>query len=295
MKKLITVLLATMLMFSMTAFAEEADVTGEWYGTMMGINIAMNFNEDGTYAMTTATSPDNAMEGTWELRDGEVVVDPDTDTEGSFAFDGETLTMEGDDYEVVLTREPVEEFVPAEPVEDAQLEDYEGEWVSGMVEAMGVTVDGKAAGLELKAKVEGTTVTLDSGTLGFADQSIDFEFKDGALTFETGMDEAETEAETEGISFSTSIKLQLLEDGTMAIYMEAMGQDVVLYMTPAEAGETEAETEGISFSTSIKLQLLEDGTMAIYMEAMGQDVVLYMTPAEETEVETETETETEAA
>ena len=124
MKKLITVLLATMLMFSMTAFAEEADVTGEWYGTMMGINIAMNFNEDGTYAMTTATSPDNAMEGTWELRDGEVVVDPDTDTEGSFAFDGETLTMEGDDYEVVLTREPVEEFVPAEPVEDAQLEDY---------------------------------------------------------------------------------------------------------------------------------------------------------------------------
>ena len=150
---------------------------------MMGINIAMNFNEDGTYAMTTATSPDNAMEGTWELRDGEVVVDPDTDTEGSFAFDGETLTMEGDDYEVVLTREPVEEFVPAEPVEDAQLEDYEGEWVSGMVEAMGVTVDGKAAGLELKAKVEGTTVTLDSDSLGFADQSIDFEFKDGALHF----------------------------------------------------------------------------------------------------------------
>ena len=233
MKKLITVLLATMLMFSMTAFAEEADVTGEWYGTMMGINIAMNFNEDGTYAMTTATSPDNAMEGTWELRDGEVVVDPDTDTEGSFAFDGETLTMEGDDYEVVFTREPVEEFVPAEPVEDAQLEDYEGEWVSGMVEAMGVTVDGKAAGLELKAKVEGTTVTLDSDSLGFADRSIDFEFKDGALTFEMGMDEAETEAETEGISFST----------TMAIYMEAMGQDVVLYMTPAEAGETETEVE----------------------------------------------------
>ena len=243
MKKLITVLLATMLMFSMTAFAEEADVTGEWYGTMMGINIAMNFNEDGTYAMTTATSPDNAMEGTWELRDGEVVVDPDTDTEGSFAFDGETLTMAGDDYEMVLTREPVDEFVPAEPAKDAQLEDYEGEWVSGMVEAMGVTVDGKAAGLELKAKVEGTTVTLDSGTLGFADQSIDFEFKDGALTFEMGMDEAETEAETEGISFSTSIKLQLLEDGTMAIYMEAMGQDVVLYMTPAEAGETETEVE----------------------------------------------------
>ena len=112
-----------------------------------------------------------------------------------------------------------------------------------MVEAMGVTVDGKAAGLELKAKVEGTTVTLDSDSLGFADQSIDFEFKDGALTFEMGMDEAETEAETEGISFSTSIKLQLLEDGTMAIYMEAMGQDVVLYMTPAEETEVETETE----------------------------------------------------
>ncbi len=166
MKKLITVLFAMMLMFSMTAFAEEADLTGEWYGTLMGISITMNFNEDGTYAMTMAMSPDDAKEGTWELRDGEVVVDPGTDTEGSFAFDGETLTMAGDDYEMVLTREPVDEFVPAEPAKDAQLEDYEGEWVSGMVEAMGVTVDGKAAGLELKAKVEGTTVTLDSGTLG---------------------------------------------------------------------------------------------------------------------------------
>ena len=212
MKKLITVLFAMVLMFSMTAFAEEADLTGEWYGTLMGISITMNFNEDGTYAMTMAMSPDDAKEGTWELRDGEVVVDPGTDTEGSFAFDGETLTMAGDDYEMVLTREPVDEFVPAEPAKDAQLEDYEGEWVSGMVEAMGVTVDGKAAGLELKAKVEGTTVTLDSDTLGFADQC-------------------------------TSIKLQLLEDGTMAIYMEAMGQDVVLYMTPAEETEVETETE----------------------------------------------------
>ena len=48
MKKLITVLFAMMLMFSMTAFAEEADLTGEWYGTLMGISITMNFNEDGT-------------------------------------------------------------------------------------------------------------------------------------------------------------------------------------------------------------------------------------------------------
>ena len=225
MKKLKTVLFAMMMMFSMTAFAEEADLTGEWYGTLMGISITMNFNEDGTYAMTMAMSPDDAKEGTWELRDGEVVVDPGTDTEGSFAFDGETLTMAGDDYEMVLTREPVDEFVPAEPAKDAQLEDYEGEWVSGMVEAMGVTVDGKAAGLELKAKVEGTTVTLDSGTLGFADQSIDFEFKDGALTFEMGMDEAETEAETEGISFSTSIKLQLLEDGTQLVSCSAYSME----------------------------------------------------------------------
>ncbi len=29
----------------------------------------------------------------------------------------------------------------------------------------------------------------------------------------------------------------------MAIYMEAMGQDVVLYMTPAEETEVETETE----------------------------------------------------
>lgn len=51
MKRLTSLVLALLLALTMMvgAFAETADVTGEWYGELLGIQVTLTINADGTY------------------------------------------------------------------------------------------------------------------------------------------------------------------------------------------------------------------------------------------------------
>lgn len=53
MKRLTSLVLALLLALTMMvgAFAETADVTGEWYGELLGIQVTLTINADGTYKM----------------------------------------------------------------------------------------------------------------------------------------------------------------------------------------------------------------------------------------------------
>lgn len=56
MKRLTSLVLALLLALTMMvgAFAETADVTGEWYGELLGIQVTLTINADGTYKMDVA-------------------------------------------------------------------------------------------------------------------------------------------------------------------------------------------------------------------------------------------------
>lgn len=66
MKRLTSLVLALLLALTMMvgAFAETADVTGEWYGELLGIQVTLTINADGTYKMDIAGM--DSEEGVWE-------------------------------------------------------------------------------------------------------------------------------------------------------------------------------------------------------------------------------------
>lgn len=83
MKRLTSLVLALLLALTMMvgAFAETADVTGEWYGELLGIQVTLTINADGTYKMDIAGM--DSEEGVWEKNeDGNLVMDKGTDGEG---------------------------------------------------------------------------------------------------------------------------------------------------------------------------------------------------------------------
>ena len=79
MKRLTSLVLALTMMVG--AFAETADVTGEWYGELLGIQVTLTINADGTSKMDIAGM--DSEEGVWEKNeDGNLVMDKGTEGEG---------------------------------------------------------------------------------------------------------------------------------------------------------------------------------------------------------------------
>ena len=128
MKRLTSLVLALLLALTMMvgAFAETADVTGEWYGELLGIQVTLTINADGTYKMDIAGM--DSEEGVWEKNeDGNLVMDKGTDGEGLVTVTETGLSTEQDGMKIDFTREaPAEDeeltistetpFLPARPV-----------------------------------------------------------------------------------------------------------------------------------------------------------------------------------
>ena len=238
MKKWMAAAAAAMMIgtFAFTASAVEvSDVTGTWYGSLLGMSLELEMSEDGSYTMTMFGEEEA---GTWEIRDDKIVMDAGSEAEGVFSYNEETQTLDGADessgIEFSFSREPVESFQAAEPVADASEEDFNGIWKSGYVEFMGMTVDGASLGLEVTAEVENGHVVMNCEGLELEDKAFDCEFADGAYSFSI-LDEG-----TEGESLETGIRMEMLQDGTMKLAFKALGQDFIFYMEPAEAAEENA-------------------------------------------------------
>lgn len=165
MKRLTSLVLALLLALTMMvgAFAETADVTGEWYGELLGIQVTLTINADGTYKMDIAGM--DSEEGVWEKNeDGNLVMDKGTDGEGLVTVTETGLSTEQDGMKIDFTREA--------PAEDEELtistetteEELQGKWQATSVIMNGMSVPMSMVGQECIIEVkEQQSVSAESG------------------------------------------------------------------------------------------------------------------------------------
>lgn len=230
MKKMLSMLLTAAMLLAMLccgAFAEAADVTGEWYASVFGMVMTMTLNEDGTYTMQMDGEDPDA--GTWRLDGDSLIMDEGSDEEVAFAYDGESLYADIG-YEFLFTREPVELFEAAPARADAALEEFAGDWSCTLVSMNGMQMPPEMAEIEMALSIEGETATMTMGLFGEPETvELPVTYADGALTMTIS-------ADYEGGEDSV-FSVQLLEDGTMSVTSLLFEEEVVFYMSSAEAGE----------------------------------------------------------
>ncbi len=226
---LMTLLMTVLLAVSVLA-AETASINGTWYGEMFGLPMELNLKEDNTYEMTIAGAMEDAETGTWELKDNVLYMDGDESM--GLTFDGESLKGGSEGLELNFTREEPETFTPANPVKDAKLEDFAGDWEADNISYQGIILSGEAIGMDLKVTIDGTTVKMNSVFMEMEDEEGEYEFKDGKLTASDGEGEEAIES-----------TIELLEDGTIALTMKDSEQNMTFYMNKSFASETVEKAE----------------------------------------------------
>lgn len=232
MKKLFAMLLALAMLLGAMAMAEAVDVTGTWYCTEFvqgdqsfnpadfGLNIVVTLNEDGTAAMDAG----EPSEGTWTMEGDIVTITEQNGLETIMTLTDGNLVIEEDEVKMVLSREAAEGFTPAEAVEAAAAEDFNGAWEAYKASAFGMYVDMSATGQTASLTIEDGNVNL-MGTLfgSLAGQTLSMEFADGALKL--------------NINDQGNLELHLLVDGTLRLDMITEAMTAEIYLQPAEAAE----------------------------------------------------------
>lgn len=213
MKRLTSLVLALLLALTMMvgAFAETADVTGEWYGELLGIQVTLTINADGTYKMDIAGM--DSEEGVWEKNeDGNLVMDKGTDGEGLVTVTETGLSTEQDGMKIDFTREA--------PAEDEELtistetteEELQGKW-----QATSVIIEVKDSNLYLLNLV---------GQTALAEIPIPMTFVDGILTVTLPVDENTTQMFGVAKLTDGTVLFELVQgDTTMDFLMEAVPED----------------------------------------------------------------------
>jgi len=222
MKKILTVLMAMLLLTLLACGAAAEDVTGEWYAEVYGMVMKMTVNADNTYVLEAAG---DAVPGTWELDGTNLIVDKGTETESVFAYDAaaQTLDMAG---EMLFTRTAVEVWAPAAVRAEAALTDFEGIWTAQRVDAFGAVLPVNDAGVFMDAGIVGANVSL---TVTFIDTE-NFEGEavllGNALTLTVPAKDEYSEAQV--------FTANALEDGSIAVTMELFSEPATFYMEKVE-------------------------------------------------------------
>lgn len=220
MKRLTSLVLALLLALTMMvgAFAETADVTGEWYGELLGIQVTLTINADGTYKMDIAGM--DSEEGVWEKNeDGNLVMDKGTDGEGLVTVTETGLSTEQDGMKIDFTREA--------PAEDEELtistetteEELQGKW-----QATSVSMVGQECIIEVK---DSNLYLLNLvGQTALAEIPIPMTFVDGILTVTLPVDENTTQMFGVAKLTDGTLLFELVQgDTTMDFLMEAVPED----------------------------------------------------------------------
>ena len=222
MKKILTAIVALMMLAVLACGAVAEDVTGEWYAEVYGMVMKMTVNADNTYVLEAGG---DAAPGTWELDGTNLIVDKGTETESVFAYDAaaQTLDMAG---EMLFTRTAIEAWTPAAVRAEAALADFEGVWTAQRVDAFGAVLPVNDAGVFMDAGIVGANVSL---TVTF----IDTETFEGEAALEGGMLTLTVPAKDE-YSEDMVFTANALEDGSIAITMELFSEPATFYMEKVE-------------------------------------------------------------
>lgn len=231
MKKLLSVLLVLIMLFAACAWAEGADLTGEWYlveatmggisinPAMLGMDMFLVLNADGTASMgQTLGEESETAEGTWARTETGIEITAG-ETTTPFVLDGDQLKMEIDEENaMVFGREkPVAAALPA-PVAAESEDAFLGTWTASQASMLGMTVPAEAAGMAMTLTVEPGKAFMDTdGEI----EEMATAFTDGALIMtETVMGE---------------IKAQLTEDGGLCMeVLLSEGSLMSIYFVKAE-------------------------------------------------------------
>ena len=238
MKKLLIVLRALCLALpTALVLAEGADPAGVWYLTkayvgetemdpaMLGMNVTMTLNEDGSAVVATAYGDEVQEEKSeWALGDGVVTLKSGNDEPVVFAIVDDTLTIDNDGIGMVFTREPNEPF-EAPPALAAESEDaFAGTWDLVLISMGGVRMSPEMFGMEDTLAVEPGKV-VETSAVGENEQKREMtaQFVDGAMQLYNAEDGAEL-----GL-------LQLREDGTVSLTVTLdEGNEMTMYYEKAE-------------------------------------------------------------
>lgn len=253
MKRLTSLVLALLLALTMMvgAFAETADVTGEWYGELLGIQVTLTINADGTYKMDIAGM--DSEEGVWEKNeDGNLVMDKGTEGEGLVTVTETGLSTEQDGMKIDFTREA--------PAEDEELtistetteEELQGKWQATSVIMNGMSVPMSMVGQECIIEVKDSNLYLLNlvGQTALAEIPIPMTFVDGILTVTLPVDKNTTQMFGVAKLTDGTLLFELVQgDTTMDFLMEAV---------PEDAEPAAAEYNNIQIITTIGA---EDGNV----------------------------------
>lgn len=236
MKKIVAMLLALMMACMMLpALAEAADLTGDWFGNMFGMAIQIVLKEDNTYDLVIGGEVANS--GTWESKDGYVIMDGDENLANAFVIDGETLNCEAQGVTLTRDAEAVEAITVGEPVA-AELEAFAGSWECAYVAYHGSLVD-VAKGKDVMGlsdvpalAIDGTNVSMKG--LGLEDllgtDTLEAAYEDGTLTATLLFNDEPLMV----------FGLQMLDDGLLELTMTDDESENYLYFAPAAAEEAPA-------------------------------------------------------
>ena len=228
MKKMFA-LFAAVMMLSVPVWAEEANFTGDWYGSFNGAVIKMTVNEDGTYILDFAGE---LQDGTWAPTDEGIQLDDDAI--GILTEEGLEITGE-DDSTMTFGRDEIENFVPAEIDYEADLELLQGKWSAYKFGTNGTYIDITPENESyMEMEITGTTVEMNG--FYFDDVTIEMDNQDGGLS-KFFQDESE---------MFQILAVNYLTDGTLRLGLTVSLEDeeqMEYLFVPAQEAETEAITE----------------------------------------------------
>ena len=221
MKKILTAIVALMMLAVLACGAAAEDVTGDWYAEVYGMVAKMTLNADGTYLLDLG----GATDGTWVLEGASVIVDKGTEYESTFAYDAAAQVLNMAD-EMIFTREELVAWAPAAVRAEAALADVEGVWFATNVDCFGALLPVDAAGVYMDAGIAGANVSL---TVTF----MDAETFEGEAVLENGTLTLTVPAKDE-YSEAQIFTANALEDGSIAITMELFSEPATFYMEKVE-------------------------------------------------------------
>ncbi|MBR5225603.1 MAG: hypothetical protein IKV90_08075 [Clostridia bacterium] len=217
MKKILTAIMALMMLVLIATGAMAEDVLGDWYAEVYGMVAKLTLNADGTYLLDLG----GTAEGTWVLEGDALYVDKGTETEGVLAYDADAqvLDMAG---EMVFGRDVIVAWAPAAVRAEAALADFEGVWSASNVDCFGALLPVDAAGVYMDAVITGTAVSV---TINF----IEPETFEGEAVLEGNALTMTVPAKDEYSSDSV-FTMNALEDGMIAITTELFSEPATFYL-----------------------------------------------------------------
>ena len=231
MKKLVSLMLAALMLFAMVPAVAESTLTGTWYlveviyegqsqnPSALDMSASIVLNEDGSAQLLSyykGTTEDLTAE--WVADGNQITITEESGLETKPVLEGDRLNIYHE-YDVMsFSQDPEAASVPAiQPVAAENEEDFLGYWTLAQAETMGVMLPAEKLGMSFSLAIEPGQATIDFDGMTETDPTA---FQDGQLKFR--------------LSAGTEMTLVLNDNGQLSTVIDSTGQEVILYFAKTE-------------------------------------------------------------